>query len=161
MLRHGGDERGDAALHVAGAAAVEDAVAHFAGERVGLPVGGADRHHVGVAGEAEMRRAGADAGEQVVDLAVAQRRDGEAELAQRVGQHGLRAGIGRGYRGAADQRLGEREAGLGGLSWLRTAPSPNPLRARGGGSTGLRLSPSPCGRGLGGRGRILNRAAVR
>ena len=100
------------ALHVAGAAAVQDAVAHLAAERIDLPVRSADRHHVGMAGEADMRRSGADAGEQVVDLAVAQRRDGEAELLQSVGQHRLRAGIRRRHRGAADQRLRERRSGI-------------------------------------------------
>ena len=100
-----------------------------------LPVRRADRDDVGVAGEADVRRSGADAGEQVLDLAVAQRRDGEAELPQGVRQHGLRAGIGRRDRGAADQRLGERkrvvEIGHG------CAPSR------------YVTSPSPCGRGLG------------
>ena len=81
VLRRRGDERRDAALHVTGAAAVQDAVAHLAGERTGLPVRGANRHDVGVTGKADVRRAGADAGEQVVDLAVAQRCDGEAEVA--------------------------------------------------------------------------------
>ena len=37
VLRGRGDERGDGALHVAGAAAVQDAVAHFRGERVAAP----------------------------------------------------------------------------------------------------------------------------
>ena len=47
----------------------------------------ADRHDVGVAGEADMRPAGAEAREQVLDLAEAQPRDGEAELLQRLRQH--------------------------------------------------------------------------
>ncbi len=68
----GSDEGGDAALHVAGAAAVEHPVMHLGGEGVVTPDGGADRDDVGVTGEAEMRAvAGVDAGEQVLDLAVA------------------------------------------------------------------------------------------
>ena len=66
--REAGDEGGDAALHVAGAAAVEHAVPHHGGEGVVRPARVAGRHHVGVAGPAEMRRAGAAAGEEVLDL---------------------------------------------------------------------------------------------
>ena len=88
-----------------------------AGERVAGPGGGAGRHHVGVAGEAEMRSAGANAGEQVFDLAVAQPVHREAQASQRLRQHVLRPGIGRRDRGAAYQRLGQRqgvsEAGQG------------------------------------------------
>ena len=57
------------ALHVAGATAVKNVVAYLATERVGLPVRRADRNDVGMAREADMRRPGANAGEQVVDLA--------------------------------------------------------------------------------------------
>ena len=148
VLRGGGDEGGDAALHVACAAAVQDAVAHLAGERIGLPLCGADRDHVGMAGEADMRRSGADAREQVVDLAIAQRGDREAELPQRVGQHGLRAGIGGRHRSAADQRLGKRQ----GVVQLRPpsidAMPPSRL-PQGEGEHRMKSAPSPCGRGLG------------
>ena len=57
--------------------------------------------------------AGADAGEQILDLA-----DSAAGVtvkpsrSQRVGQHGLRAGVGRRDRGAADQRLRQRASGI-------------------------------------------------
>ena len=81
MLRRSGDERCDAALHVAGAAAVQDAVPHLARERFGLPACRPNRDHVGVAGEAEVWRACPQAGEQVLDVAEAQRRYGEAKLA--------------------------------------------------------------------------------
>ena len=54
----GGDRGGDAALHVAGAAAPELAVGDFARERVEPPDRFiARRHDVGVAGEGEIGRA--------------------------------------------------------------------------------------------------------
>jgi hypothetical protein len=49
--------------------AVERAVHDFRPEGVDAPgLGVADRHHVGVAGEAEVGAAGAEAGVEVVDL---------------------------------------------------------------------------------------------
>ena len=107
-----------------------------------------------MAGEADVRRSGADAGEQVLDLAVAQRRDGEAELLQGVGQHGLRAGIGGRDRGAADQRLGERQ---GVVRLVMVGPLPDPL-PQGEGDVLLDLPPL---RGGLGRGPTVNRAAIR
>ena len=54
----GGDRGGDAALHVAGAAAPELAVGDLAGERIEPPARDvAGRHDVGVAGEDEIGRA--------------------------------------------------------------------------------------------------------
>jgi hypothetical protein len=53
--RHRGRETGDRAFHVGGAAADEDAVPSRGGEGVGRPAGKiARRHHVGMAGEAEI-----------------------------------------------------------------------------------------------------------
>ena len=72
-----------------------------------MPIRIADRDNIGVARKADMRRSGADAGEQIVDLSVAQRCDGKAKSCQSVSQCDLRAGIGRCDRGATDQRLGE------------------------------------------------------
>ena len=66
-----------------------------------------------MAGEAQVRRAGAEPGEQVGDelrpIAEGQGEHGEAELPQGVGQHRLRPVIGRGDGRAADQRLGQRQ----------------------------------------------------
>ena len=73
-------------------------------ERIGAPAAVARRHDVGMAGEAEMRRAAADAREQVFRRSEAQPLDGEAKPRQRRGQHVLRAGILGRHRGAADQR---------------------------------------------------------
>ena len=57
---------GDGALHVDGAAAVERVAHDLAGERRMRPFRFlARRHHVGVAGEHEMRALGADAGVEV------------------------------------------------------------------------------------------------
>ncbi len=111
-LRHRVHEGGDRALHVAGAAPVQRAVDHRALERRHPPAL-ARRHHVGMAGEAQMRRTVAEAREQVRralrPVPERQGEHGEAEPAQRVGQHRLRPVIGRGDGRAADQRLGQRQ----------------------------------------------------
>ena len=58
IIERGGDEAGDAALHVDRAAAVEHAVGDVAGKRRVRPFRlVAGRHHVGMPGEHEMRRA--------------------------------------------------------------------------------------------------------
>jgi hypothetical protein len=68
----GRGEGGDGALHVGRAAAPELAVAHLAREGIERPFRlVAGRHHVGVAREAEMRLAAADAGIEVVDARIA------------------------------------------------------------------------------------------
>ena len=73
------DLAGDRALHVDGAAAVEHAVGDLARERRMRPVRlVARRHHVGVAGEHQMRRGGADAGVEVLDSVGAGLREGDA-----------------------------------------------------------------------------------
>ena len=113
VLPRRGHETGDAALHVAGTAAVEDAVAELGAEGCGMPPRIPWRHHVGVACETDMRCAGADAREQVGRRAsrVAERQvgDGEAEAGQRLREHGLRPAIGGRDRGRADQRLRQRQ----------------------------------------------------
>ena len=58
-----------------------------------------------MAGKADMRSAGADACEQVVDFAITQWRHCEAETLQRIAEHLLRTGVRGRHRGAADQRL--------------------------------------------------------
>ena len=115
MVFAGGDPGGDGALHVAGAAAIEHAVADVAGKRAGAPIAVAGGNHVGMAGEADMRAGGADAGEQVFRLPVAQPGDGEAQRLQQLRQNILRAVIRRGDGGAADQCLGKGD-GVGGQS---------------------------------------------
>ena len=103
----GGDEGGDAALHVAGAAADEVAVYHVAGEGVGGPAGGAGRDDIGVAGKAEMGGGSAEAGVEVGGAAEWKVVHREAEAAQGGVEHVLRAVIGGGDGAAADQGLGE------------------------------------------------------
>ncbi len=78
------------------------------------------RHHVGMAGKDQVRRAAADGGEQVFDVRCARRGelqpfDGETRLAQDAGHPRLRAALGRRYRRAGDQRLqqGDRFERLG------------------------------------------------
>ena len=57
MIEHRRQHAGDRALHVDGAAAEQDAVGDLAGERRMPPARlVARRHHVGMAGEDEMRR---------------------------------------------------------------------------------------------------------
>ncbi len=79
MVEHRGKPAGDRALHVDGAAAVQHAVSDVGAERRVLPVRlVARRHHVGVAGEHEMRLAGADAGVEVLDIVGAGLGEGDA-----------------------------------------------------------------------------------
>ncbi len=107
----GGDEGGDAALHVGRAAPGQPAALDARFERLPPRPGGDD---VGVAGEGEVRRAGADGGEQVGDRAVGRGAvveavDGEADMVERRRQHVLRTAVERGDAGAGDQPGGEVE----------------------------------------------------
>ena len=98
------------ALHVAGAAAVQHAVAHLAAERIGAA--SAPRRPAPRRYGRRSRDAAPPVPRRANRFSISpkrSRRDGEAEPLQRVRQHSLRAGIGRGDRGAADQRLGERQ----------------------------------------------------
>ena len=119
IIQHRGDAAGDAALHVDGAAAVQKTVLDVAGERaVGPGALVAGRHHVGVSGKGEVRRRGADAGVEVVDIGGAGFAEGEAMHLEAGGlqngfEHAERAGVGRGYRGAAQQVAGDGEGGEG------------------------------------------------
>ena len=74
----------------------------------------AGRHHVGMAGEGDVRGAVADAGIEVVDIGGAGFAEGDAMHLEAGGfqdifQNAERAGVGRGYRGAADEIAGNRE----------------------------------------------------
>ena len=67
-IEGGGGEAGDGALHVGSAPSVKRAVLDDPGEgRIGPQALIAGRHHVGMPGEADMRRPRADAGEEIVD----------------------------------------------------------------------------------------------
>ena len=69
IVQRGGDAGSDPALHVDGAASIKDAVGNLACERRMRPrclVAG--RHHVGMAGEHQVRRSGADAGVEILHV---------------------------------------------------------------------------------------------
>ena len=79
MIEHGGERAGDAALHVDRAAAIELAAGDRAGERRMLPRRlVARRHHVGMAGEHQMGRGGADAGVEILHVVGARLAEGHA-----------------------------------------------------------------------------------
>ena len=109
----GGDGRGEAALHVAGAAAPDHPLGDRRAERVEPPPGGiAGRHDVGMAGENEMRRPRPDARVEIVDArraGLGERDDlgGKARLGEEVAQIGQGAVVGRGHRAAGDQPGGD------------------------------------------------------
>ena len=125
----GGREGGDAGLHVGGAATVEHAVLDGRGERVVAPGGSvAGRHHVGVAVEAERRAGRAPAGEEVGDAAAVDADGAEAASRQPPVEQRQRPRLGRGDRGAADQRGGE----LDGIGHAARAPLAR-ASSRGGG----------------------------
>ena len=108
VLRHeglgGGDHCRQLALHVAGPAAIEDAVANFRDEGVGLPlVERAGRDDVRMPREAEDRAGIAAAGPEVGHLAEDHGLDSKAERCQARGHEVLTAGVIRGHRGPAHQ----------------------------------------------------------
>ena len=106
--RHRRDKGGDGRFHVGGAAAIEHAVRDLGGEGIGVPAF-AHRHHIGMAGKAEMRRGIAEPGIKIVHIAERQAMGGKAQLLQHRFQHVQRAGILRRHRRAADQGLGQGE----------------------------------------------------
>jgi hypothetical protein len=112
------DAAGDAALHVDCAAAVDKAVLHVARERAMAPGGLiAWWHHVGVAGEGDVRRAVPEPCVEIVDIGRAWLAEGDAMnikagALQEVFQNAERAGVSRGYRGAADEIANNRK-GIG------------------------------------------------
>ena len=103
-----GGEGGDGALHVAGATAVQKPFFDFAAKRVVAPFR-AGGHDVGVAGEAEMGCFAAALGVKVVDVPEGQARHGKAGGFEVLGENALSAGILRRDRGAAEQRLRQRQ----------------------------------------------------
>ena len=71
-----------------------------------------------MAGEGDVRCAAADAGIEIVDVGGARFAEGdamhlEAGALQDIFEHAERAGVGRGYRGAAQQIAGDGEGGNG------------------------------------------------
>src|SRR3981081_4062419 len=113
IVEHRRDAAGNAALHVDGATAVEKAVLDLARERPMAPGSlAARRHHVGMSGKGDMRTAVANAGIEVVDIggagfAKADAMHLEAGAFEDIFQYAKRTGIGRGYRGAADEIAGD------------------------------------------------------
>src|SRR3954468_6763342 len=116
IIEHGGDAAGDATLHVDGATAIEIAVLHVAGERALAPGGLVTRgHHVGVAGEHDVRRFGPDPRIEVVDICGAGLGEGhavrlEAGVLEQAFEYTERPGIGRGHGRATDQVAGNGES---------------------------------------------------
>ena len=116
ILQHRGDAAGDAALHVDRAAAIEKTVLDLAGERAERPCGFVTgRHHVGMSGKGDVRRFSPDAGVEVVDIGCAGLGEGhavagEAGCGERLFKHPQGTGVGRGYRGAADEIAGNGES---------------------------------------------------
>jgi hypothetical protein len=112
MREHGRDAAGDAALHVDRTAAVEKAAPDLAGKRAMAPGGlVARRHHVGMAGEGDVRRLVTDTGVEIVDIGGAGLGEGdavhlEADRFKNVFENAERAGVGRGDGRAADQIAG-------------------------------------------------------
>ena len=112
-IEGGCGEAGDGALHVGSAPSVKRAVLDHPGEgRIGPQALIARRHHVGMPGEADMRRPRADAGEEIVDrrravLAESEPPAVEAAFCQGPLQHVERAGVFRRHARAADQVFGK------------------------------------------------------
>ena len=121
MIERRRDLAGDRALHVHRAAAVQHAAGDVARERRMRPrLGIAGRHHVGVAGEHQMRRARADAGVEVLDVGGAGLGErhpvhGEARALQQRFEKRQRAAFRRRHRRAANQIAGDGD-GIGGWS---------------------------------------------
>jgi hypothetical protein len=116
--RNGGNERRYRSLHVAGAAPIEHAVVN---PRVEWRKGPAAprRHHIGMAGEAEMWRGRADPREQVFDFAEFQPGDRQAKPVQCLRQNLLRAVITRCDRLAGEKLPRERQrVGIQHPVWL-------------------------------------------
>ena len=102
------DEGGDGALHVGGAAAVEDAVPDLGAERIGGPAGGvAHGHDIRMASETEVRGRGPKPRIEVIDALEGIAPGAEAERFQGAGQQILRAVVAGVHGRLADKGLGE------------------------------------------------------
>ena len=116
----GGSGKGrDRTLHVGGATAEDEAIGNVGGKgRMRPALSMAFGHHIGVAGKTEMRSAGADAGEEIIDVGRAfvledQPVADEAVAREQVFEIGESAALGRRHGLAADQVLQQRD-GIGG-----------------------------------------------
>ena len=113
IFQHRRDAAGDAALHVDGAAPVEETVLDVARERAMGPCAlVARRHHVGMSGKGDVRGTVADTGIEIVDIGGTGFAEGdavhlEAGALQDILEHAERAGIGRGHRRAAEEIAGD------------------------------------------------------
>ena len=111
--RHAGDggyEGGNAAFHVGGATAIKPPVTDFGGKGIMRPGSHVtDRHHVGMAGETQMRACPAAPREQIVDSGITFAKGkpltGETKARQFGFQTVQRAAFLRRHRRAADQSL--------------------------------------------------------
>jgi hypothetical protein len=104
----GGGEGGDGALHVHGAPADQHPVDDVGGEGLAAPGGGvAHRHHVGVAGEAEVGPGRPDPGVEVLDLAEPHPAADKAQARQDLLDHIHGPGVGGGDGRTADQLAGQ------------------------------------------------------
>ena len=105
-LLGGGDHGGKSALHVGGAAAVEQPVADLRGKRVAAPLLERTRgHDVGVPGETQYRSLDSATRPEVLDVAETQPLDGKTGRSEPLHQDRLAAFIGGGDRAAGDQGL--------------------------------------------------------
>ena len=108
----GGDHGGQRALHVGGAAAKQQAVAHRGLERIALPfferAGG---HHVGVSGEAQHRTALAARRPEIVHVAITQVFDLETGRREPAGHDFLATLVGGGHGIAPDEIEREIDGG--------------------------------------------------
>ena len=113
VIERGGDEAGDAALHVGRAPAIKNAVGNLRVERrMRPPAFLADRHDIGVPREAQMRRARTQARIEILHIRRAGFRHrqpvaGEARRLQHALEQRQRAAFDRRDAAAADQRLGK------------------------------------------------------
>ena len=106
------DEGRDGRLHVRSAAAVQPALAHAGGERIGLPlVQRAGGHHVGMSGKTQQRFGLAAARPQIADVAAAHALQGEADGGEALRDKVLAAGVIRRERAQPDQLLCEFQCG--------------------------------------------------
>ena len=104
----GGYEGGDAGFHVCRAAAIEFAVTLGGFKRRRSPFFFRPaRHHIGVAGKAQQRRAVAAARPDVLGVVEVHRFNGETDFLQTLGQNGLAVFIIGGHRSFGDELFGE------------------------------------------------------
>ena len=104
----GGYKRGNAGFHIRRATAVEFAVALGGFERRRRPfLFRPARHHIGVAGKAQQRRAVAAARPDVLGVVEVHRFNGETDFLQTLGQNGLAVFIIGGHRSFGDELFGE------------------------------------------------------